>query len=194
MKYVHAILLLFAFSAAALGQETRIGTVKGSVRLFADKDDMASVITLIPGGSEVEIVQQDSLYTLVRFGNDQGFVASDRIENIQTVVTTPTANDTLNDVSPAEQGAVYQQLQVNDTVPVSRYDQLVNKYGEQVGKQIYQHKVWKGISAEMARDSWGQPKKINRMFVDQGTEEEWIYSKKWLYFKNGVLTDWGPVK
>jgi hypothetical protein len=46
----------------------------------------------------------------------------------------------------------------------------------------------------MARDSWGKPKQINKMYVDRGVEEEWIYSQKYLYFRDGVLVEWGPVK
>ncbi|MCK7535019.1 MAG: hypothetical protein MZV63_30530 [Marinilabiliales bacterium] len=41
----------------------------------------------------------------------------------------------------------------------------------------------KGVTSEMAVDSWGKPKQINRMYVDQSVDEEWIYSKKWLYFR-----------
>ena len=43
-------------------------------------------------------------------------------------------------------------------------------------------------------DSWGKPKQINRMYVDQSVDEEWIYSKKWLYFRDGILIEWGAVK
>ncbi|MCK7539741.1 MAG: hypothetical protein MZV63_56950 [Marinilabiliales bacterium] len=78
--------------------------------------------------------------------------------------------------------------------PSDRYQMLVMKYGEDIGKRLYQNKVWKGITAEMATDSWGNPKQLNRMYVDQNTDEEWIYSKKYLYFRNGILINWGPVK
>ena len=35
----------------------------------------------------------------------------------------------------------------------------------------------------MARDSWGKPKQINRMYVDQSVDEEWIYSQKMALFQ-----------
>ncbi len=71
---------------------------------------------------------------------------------------------------------------------------LTMKYGNDIGKRLYQHKVWKGINADMARDSWGKAKQINRMYVDQSVDEEWIYSQKWLYFRDNILIEWGPVK
>ncbi|MDZ7634258.1 MAG: hypothetical protein U5L72_07395 [Bacteroidales bacterium] len=71
---------------------------------------------------------------------------------------------------------------------------LATKYGTDIANRLWQHKVWKGITSDMARDSWGKPVQINRMFVDQSVDEEWIYSKKYLYFRDGILIEWGPVK
>ena len=79
-------------------------------------------------------------------------------------------------------------------VPTERYQALSEKYGADLGLKIYQHKVWKGITSEMARDSWGKPVQINRMYVDTSVDEEWIYTKSYLYFRDGVLIEWGPVK
>jgi len=79
-------------------------------------------------------------------------------------------------------------------IPTERFQALIDKYGTDLAKKLYQHKVWKGITSDMARDSWGKPVQINRMYVNTSVDEEWIYSKSYLYFRDGVLIEWGPVK
>ena len=54
-------------------------------------------------------------------------------------------------------------------------------------------KIWKGMSAEMVRDSWGSPSKINRV-IGNNVREEWVYRNTWLFIENNTLVDWGPVK
>jgi hypothetical protein len=186
MKYTLATLFML-LAACLSAQELPKAAVKGSVRLFADKDDVTSVILLIPDGSEVEIISSDTAYTLVRYSEAEGYVSTKKLGPAQPVFSAgPAAAVAGESMQPVQQPAEYQ--------PANRYEALVMKYGEDIGKRLYQQKVWKGITADMAIDSWGSPKQINRMYVDQNTDEEWIYSKKWLYFRNGILIEWGPVK
>jgi len=54
-----------------------------------------------------------------------------------------------------------------------------------------------GMTAEMARASWGSPSKINRSVGSWGVHEQWVYnaltryhSPRYIYFENGTLTSW----
>ncbi|MCU0377119.1 MAG: hypothetical protein MUC78_02575 [Bacteroidales bacterium] len=182
MKNILVSMLLLIAAASASAQDNQKAITREAARLFADKDDAMSVIMIVPKGSVVEILSLDSLYFKVSFEGTEGFVKSDGLDLDSEVVET----------SVESVPAVVPQPQAEQ--PVDRYQMLVMKYGEDIGKRLYQNKVWKGITAEMATDSWGKPIQLNRMFVDQNTDEEWIYSKKWLYFRNGILINWGPVK
>lgn len=185
-------MLILFMGITVSAQELQKASIKGTARLFSDKDDITSVIQLIPEGSTVEVIKPDSLYSLVRFGNLEGYVKSDRLGALLPIAVAA--------VAPVDQpvdAAQSQQPQVAVEPagqPVDRYDALVAKYGDDIGKRLYQHKVWKGVTADMAIDSWGKPEQINRMFVDQSVDEEWIYSKKYLYFRDNILIEWGPVK
>ena len=197
---------------AIMAQDLPRATTKGAVRLFGDKDDLTSVLTLIPDGSTVEVVTADSLYTRILFDGLDGFVRSDRLgeplpEAAPVTVQMMPPADRPAAQPPAQQPQPqYQQEQPQYRqeqplpeeqqyyAPANRWEALVDKYGTDIGKRLYQHKVWKGVTSDMARDSWGKPVQINRMYVDQSVEEEWIYSKKYLYFRDGILVDWGPVK
>jgi hypothetical protein len=192
MKKVIMAMLVLLMGIAVSAQDLQKASIKGTARLFSDKDDITSVIQLIPDGSTVEVIKPDSLYSLIRFENLEGYVKSDRLGAPQ-----PVAAEAVAPVDQPVDAVQSQQSQVAPEPvrqPVDRYDALVTKYGDDIGKRLYQHKVWKGVAADMAIDSWGKPKQINRMFVDQSVDEEWIYSKKYLYFRDNILIEWGPVK
>lgn len=185
MKKAIASMLILFMGIIVSAQDLQKNTTTRSVRLFGDKDDLTTVIQLIPEGSTVEVIKTDSLYSQVQFGEVTGYVKSDGLGPWQPAVAVA--------VAPAVQPQPAEQQQY-ETQPEDRYAALVAKYGTDIGKRLYQNKVWKGVTAEMAIDSWGKPKQINRMYVDQSVDEEWIYSKKWLYFRDGILIEWGAVK
>jgi hypothetical protein len=46
----------------------------------------------------------------------------------------------------------------------------------------------------MILDSWGNPKKINRIISGNVIKEEWIFRNTWLYIENDILAEWGPIR
>jgi hypothetical protein len=191
MLFVFVLFTGFALTAQNL---QKLAT-KGAVRLFADKDDLTSVIQIIPEGTVVEAVSADTAFTLIRLGDLEGYISSDKLTAALPVVTTaqPVVQPAVHPVQEAAPVRAEPDVQARQ-IPTERFQALIDKYGTDLAKKLYQHKVWKGISSDMARDSWGKPKQINRMYVDRSVEEEWIYSQKYLYFRDGVLVEWGPVK
>lgn len=210
MKKVMLFVLVLFAGLTMTAQDLQKLATKGAVRLFSDKDDLTSVLQIIPDGTVVEAISADTVFTLIRLGDLQGYVKSDRLTAALPVVATaqPVAATSQPAAQPAREAAaqpvnrpVQEAMQVQpapDTqyrqVPTERYQALSDKYGADLGLKLYQHKVWKGITSDMARDSWGKPVQINRMYVDTSVDEEWIYTKSYLYFRDGVLIEWGPVK
>jgi len=188
-----AILIVFVLFAglSLTAQDLQKLATKGAVRLFADKEDLTSVIQIIPDGTVVEAISADTLFTLIRLGEVEGYVKSDRLTAaLPVVTTTQPALQPVQEAAPVQPVADVQARQI----PTERFQALIDKYGTDLAKKLYQHKVWKGITSDMARDSWGKPVQINRMYVNTSVDEEWIYSKSYLYFRDGVLIEWGPVK
>jgi hypothetical protein len=69
-----------------------------------------------------------------------------------------------------------------------RREYLIKKYGSKKAKMIIDRKVYIGMPANEARDSWGDPDDINRTITSYGTREQWVYGlKNYLYFENGIL-------
>ena len=65
---------------------------------------------------------------------------------------------------------------------------LTSKYGDNNARLILQGKVKIGWSKEMCRESWGDPRDINRTTTATTVHEQWVYNSRYLYFENVILT------
>jgi hypothetical protein len=166
-------------------QNTATATLKVASRLFAAKEDLTSVILIIPADSVVTVLDSDSTYFHVVFEENEGYIFKR-----QAVLDTTPVN--IMQSIPAQPAAV-------ETQPVqeqqqSRLSYLENKYGSTMATRIIAGKIWKGMNSEMVKDSWGSAEKVNRIVIGNVIKEEWIFRTTWLYFENNTLLEWGPVK
>jgi hypothetical protein len=160
-------------------------TLKSASRLFKDKDDLTSVIMIIPQDSVVDVVASDSTFIHVVFEGNEGYIYARHAEiNKPVIIQSPTA----------QQEKYSQESRPVQTQKISRYAYLENKYGPSIAARLYEGKIWKGMSAQMVKDSWGSPRKINRVISGNIVKEEWFYINTWLHFQNSALAEWGPVK
>jgi hypothetical protein len=159
-------------------------TLKSSSRLFGIKEDMTSVIVIIPSGSVVSVIGSDSTYLKVKYEDNEGYILRHQAEiNVQQPTTTTIT-----------QPQNFKQMeQTADQKQAGRFAYLENKYGTDMANKLMAGKIWKGMSAELVKDSWGAPVKINRV-IGEVVKEEWIYNTSWLYLENNTLVQWGPVK
>lgn len=68
---------------------------------------------------------------------------------------------------------------------------LIAAFGQENAKKILEGKIWLGMTANMAVQSWGRPEKINTTVGTFGKHEQWIYpNNEYLYFENDILTGW----
>ena len=209
MKKLFSSLLLLSLTFSVLAQDNRSvilqdleknkvvnqnvtssATLKSASRLFGDKNDLTSVIVVIPSGSSVDVLGADSTYLHVVFEENEGYIFRRHAIMKEVSVASRTAIPS----QEAEQEAVPQSQQQQQQTQVSRFTYLENKYGSNMAAKLTAGKVWKGMTAEMVRDSWGKPLKINRVITSNTIKEEWIYKSSWLYIENDVLYSWGPVR
>jgi|SRR5450759_288460 len=160
-------------------------TLKSASRLFATKDDLTSVILIIPADSVVMVLDSDNTYFHVVFEENEGYIFKRQA--------------VLDKIPVANQQTVQSQPAVQETQPVqeqnqSRFSYLENKYGSNLAARLMAGKIWKGMNSEMVSDSWGTAEKINRVISGNVIKEEWIFKNTWLYFENNTLIEWGPVR
>ncbi len=150
------------------------GVLKETARLYSDKDNASSVVMYVPADSSVMIIDTAGTFFLVHYQGIDGYIRQKRVKKYQEIVYELTAPPG----SEASQGTT------------NRHDYLIAKYGQNEGRKIYEHMIWKGMTSEMVLDSWGKPKVINHYTTSTGYREEWIYAKHVLSFTNGILTGW----
>lgn len=173
-------LMLMAFSISA--QDTKFtATLNKATRLFGAKDDLTTVIMIIPSGEVVDILGSDSTYFHVVYQESEGYIL-----RRHTTVNKTTAS-VVQQQTNVQEGQPVQQQQVN------RFSWLENKYGTSMAARLIAGKIWKGMTTDMVQDSWGTPKKINRVISGNIVKEQWIYMNSWLLFENDTLSEWGPV-
>lgn len=167
-------------------QETTLtATLKSSSRLFGDGNDLTSVILIIPSGSVVDVLGSDSTYLHVIFENNEGYIFK-RHAVINEAVVAPKPLIQIKEPVQETQAAPQQE--------VSRFTYLEDKYGTSMASKLISGKIWKGMSSEMIRDSWGKPVTINRVISGNTIKEEWIYKNTWLYVQDDYLVEWGPKR
>jgi len=159
-------------------------TLKSSSRLFGAKDDLTTVILIVPSGTVAEILESDSTYLKIVYDDYEGYIFR-RDAIIKTAPVQVTVSNQEENQQQVEQPA--------EQAPVSRFSYLENKYGTNMATRLLSGKIWKGMTAEMVKDSWGSPLKINRA-IGNTVKEEWIFKNTWLYIENNRLIEWGPIQ
>jgi len=164
---------------------TTTGTLKSSSRLFGTKDDLTSVILIIPADSIVTILDSDSTYFHVIYEENEGYILKRHVVINNAPVSTSQTIQSQQQV---------QEVQPSQEQQDNRFSYLENKYGSNMAARLIAGKIWKGMNSEMVKDSWGTAEKINRVITGNVIKEEWIFKNTWLYFENNTLVEWGPVR
>jgi hypothetical protein len=175
-------------------------TLKSASRLFDDKNNLTSVILIIPSGSVIDVIREEDEHLYVIYEGYEGFIR----KNHATVAKKPVVTGPLQkeeDVTgpvQKEENFTGPSESVQRSVPelkrTERHTYLQNKYGADIASRMLAMKIWKGMTGEMVQDSWGNPRKINRIISGNNVQEEWIYNSSWLYIENDILVDWGPTR
>ncbi|NOX17904.1 MAG: hypothetical protein GXO87_06445 [Chlorobi bacterium] len=82
----------------------------------------------------------------------------------------------------------------DDRLNLKKQELMLLRYGKKTGGNIAAGKVWKGMTEQMLRDSWGEPDKIDKNVEKWGVFTQWSYGKITYFFRDGKLTDWEEKK
>lgn len=168
--------------------QDQTATMKSASRLFGEKNDLTTVILVIPSGSTVKVLGSDSTYYHVSYQDSEGYI----LKRHAVLDESPVNTNQINQQQQQQQQQVDQNDQQQDA-RISRFTYLENKYGTRTAALLNAGKIWKGMTSDMVRDSWGNPQKVDKSFEGNLAKEQWIYKNTWLYIENNRLTDWGPV-
>ena len=68
------------------------------------------------------------------------------------------------------------------------------KYGEEIGLRVASRQIWKGMTENMLRDSWGTPDNIDKNVEKWGVFTQWYFGDITFFFRDSKLTDWEEIK
>jgi len=168
-------------------EKVLIATLKQASRLFGEKDDLTSVIAVLPAGTRLTITGSDSDYYKVSWEDSEGYILKQHAD-LEELSDTGAQ---INRPQQANEEVIQREEPAKE---MSRFEYLQKKYGPRIAAQINAGKIWKGMTAQMILDSWGNPRKINRSISGNFVKEEWIYTNTWLFIENNTLIDWGPIR
>jgi hypothetical protein len=85
-------------------------------------------------------------------------------------------------------------IDCNESSVITKLDKLTKKYGKDIASMISSGKIWKGMTIEMLRDSWGEPDKVNEDTFSYGTFAQLKYGDIEFFFRDKKLIDWEEKK
>lgn len=164
----------------------------------------AKISFTIPKGSNIIVIGYKSEFFTVKFQNQSGFAfysnipLNDELNRIMEYYTIKEKKDAAINYAKLQEKwkeekhtAVEKEATIRAENEAIKKQKMIKEYGIINADKIMSGKIWIGMTSEMAIDSWGEPKDINRTVTNYGTNEQWVYSdKNLLYFKNGKLTAW----
>lgn len=66
----------------------------------------------------------------------------------------------------------------------------ISKYGKDNGTMVANGRIWKGMTEEMLKDSWGKPDKSNTDKYNYGIFTQHVYGDITFFFRDKLLIDW----
>lgn len=168
-------------------QQFLLVTVKESspIKLFPELS--ARNIGFIKKGDTLKVyrkVYQDLFENFLK-STDTGFIYLKYLNSSDDLIFLLKEFETEKDSIQGVQNKIYQKE--NE----AKKAKLIASYGAANAKKILEGKIWLGMTANMAIQSWGRPEKINTTSGTFGKHEQWIYPNNvYLYFENNILTAW----
>jgi hypothetical protein len=159
----------------------------GSSGIYKNPDG-TDLIVILNRGSMVKVLDQNSENYKVAYNDVTGWILKAAL--ISKAEYTKKRNDAIAEFQKKRK-ADSLALVADKNYAAKRKAEILKKFGSTSGQKILAGKIWLGMTAEMARESWGAPYDINRSVGSFGVHEQWVYRNDvYLYFEDGILTSW----
>jgi len=169
--------------ASLLTKEVICITQNGVQAKLRDKPSTAGdEIAIIPKNKSIEVLEyMGESYWKVRYTTFIGYlneVFLSQTEEMKYAIKKFEGNKKISDKNQKEQ------------INALTLNALKAKFGNENAYSILNHSIWIGMTDDMAIESIGSSKSINKSVGSWGVHEQWVYEKRFLYFENGKLTSW----
>ncbi len=142
-----------------------------SVRLFRDMGNSSSVILYIPLKETVEVFEEIDNYYSASYEGEKGYIIKAKVKPLNFETNSESS-------------------ELSSENKKDRLTYLKEKYDGKTADALFEHKIWIGMTTQMALDSWGYPKSMDRYMQVEKKIEDWNYSKYTLVFSDSKLIRW----
>jgi len=118
-----------------------------------------------------------------------GFVLKDRYDSMKLLLKIKKANGDAETKKENEIKRIKQQKdkEENRINQLKHREEIIEKYGQEMGTIIADGKVRIGMTKKMCIESWGDTILSIKTTTEKGTFERLQYGSGVLYFTNGIL-------
>lgn len=150
-----------------------------------------------PVGSDLYITQADKQVFIVDYTDEYFKVCSDEgcgFINSVWIQPSEEVNQYVANKKTIERAIIAENADRLNKQKIAadkkKEQSLINKLGLKTYNSLLEGNFWLGMTDEMARIAFGDPKEINETVGSWGKHEQWVYNSIYLYFENGKLTSY----
>jgi hypothetical protein len=153
------------------------------------------VIDSIDSGSKVKVIGREEqydeygqrLYNVV-YKNVTGWMSELALVTEEDYKKEINGEDLIKISEDDNENEYKSRFTMKCEFPAERKVRLLRTYGSPVAEKILTRETWKGMTYDMAIESWGPPFYLYRFQDSCRVKEQWVYENTCLNFENGLLT------
>ena len=86
-------------------------------------------------------------------------------------------------------GSIYYKREAARLASEESAQMTAQARANKISTAIYKRQIVVGMTADEARQSWGEPSKVNASVGSYGRHEQWVYpGSQYVYVQNGLVT------
>ena len=166
--------------------------VQNDGKIRKESNPNADIITLVNKGDTVYLTDFSEDYWVVNKGPYFGYINELYIKSDEGLENFKKTVQVREEIAKqrAEEDKMKKELAEYKKAQDQRRVSLVQRFGKETGEKLLAGRYWIGMTEDMAIESLGQPETINSTVGSWKRNEQWVYSRMYLYFDDGVMTSY----
>jgi len=141
-------------------------------------------LTVALKGSKIEVIEILDDFIHCKYNGFEGYAMKSRVSKVDL----EGVKEYFDYVEKIKSEARFNALKEESE---KRLKYLIEKFGEQDGRRVFDKSIWIGMTESMLIESRGQPKEINTTVTKYGTSKQFVYGNgRYVYVENGKVESW----
>ena len=147
-------------------------------------DNSSKNLTVALKGSKIEVIEILDDFIHCKYNGFEGYAMKSRVSQVDL----EGVKEYFDYVEKIKREARFNALKEESE---KRLKYLIEKFGEQEGRRVFDKSIWIGMTESMLMESWGQPKDVNTTVTKYSTSKQFVYGNgRYVYVVNGIVDSW----